>query len=270
VLRLSIDLLNKMPVNAGYKIWLGVTLAAIVLAAQAANRPPDRRAVRPSTPASAPTRETLVDLLVQLEALQTEIRQLRGQLEVQAYELERLKNRQRDLLGDLDRRLRALERRGGGAPPGSAGSAPAPAASAGRRPAPRMPAGTAQEQKDYDAAFNLLKQGFYDRAAKSFRDFIAKHPRSSLVDNAQYWVGEANYVVRNFRLALEEFSKVVNEYPNSLKIPDAMLKIGYSHYELGAWSKAREILQQVIARYPNTTVSKSAEIRLAKMKKEGR
>jgi TolA-binding protein len=49
-----------------------------------------------------------------------------------------------------------------------------------------------------------------------------------------------------------------------------MLKTGYSHYELGELAKARESLNQVMARYPGTPAAKSAEQRLAKMKKEKR
>ena len=54
------------------------------------------------------------------------------------------------------------------------------------------------------------------------------------------------------------------------KAPDAMLKVGYCYYELADWAKARETLNQVLTRFPNTPVARSAEQRLAKMKKEGR
>lgn len=210
----------------------------------------------------SPTREALADLLQQLETLQTELRKLRGQVEVQDNEIERLKARQRDLLADMDRRISALEQRN--APAASAG----PAASA---PPAAVPApASAQEQRDYDAAFDLLKQGYYERAAKGFHSFLSKYPQSALRDNAQYWLGQAYYVVRNFRKALDEFGKLVSDHPDSPKAPDASLKIGYSHYELGEWSKARDSLKQAIARYPGTPAAKSAEQRLAKMKKEGR
>lgn len=209
------------------------------------------------------TRAVLADLLTQLEALQAEVRQLRGQVEVQAHEIEQLKSRERNLMADMDRRLREIERRGGAV---AAGPAETPAASAAAAPA----ASSAAEQEEYDAAFNLLKDGYRERAIKSFREFIARHPDSPLAGNAQYWIGEANYVMRNFRQAIEEFSKVGKDYPASQKAPDALLKIGYSHYELGAWAKARAALNQVLARHPGTTAAKSAEARLAKMKKEGR
>ena len=250
-----------------FSAWAGGALLTVLLtpAAPVAGAPEGSRPGLPpvvelgvgGTPASSsPAREALADLLQQLETLQTEVRNLRGQVEVQANEIERLKARQRELLADIDRRVSELERRGTAAP---APVAPGSAA-----------ASSAQEQQDYDAAFNLMKQGFYERAAKGFRDFIAKYPQSALRDNARYWLGKAYYAARNFRQALEEFGKLMSDHPKSPKVPDAMLETGYSHYELGEWTKARASLNQVMARYPGTPAAKSAEQRLAKMKKEKR
>lgn len=89
-----------------------------------------------------------------------------------------------------------------------------------------------------------------------------------MADNAQYWIAEGNYVLRNYKLALEEFTKVLSA-PQSTKVPDALLKVGYVQYELGAYDKARKTLADVQERYPGTTVAKLAATRLEKMKKEG-
>ncbi len=257
-----------------FGVWAaGVLAAGLFTLAWAADVSPGGRNLPPvvelgvgGAPASSsPSREALTDLLQQLESLQTELRSLRGQVEVQTNEMERLKARQRDLLADIDRRVSELERRGVSAP-----APEAPVAPESATPAPAAQAESAQEQKDYDAAFSLMKQGNYERAAKGFRDFMAKHPQSALRDNAQYWLGEAYYVKRDFRKALAEFTKLMSDYPKSLKAADALLKTGYSHYELGEWAKARENLNQVVARYPGQPAAKSAEQRLAKMKKEGR
>jgi len=251
--------------------WAVLGLAALLYGSAAiALEPFERKSSAGSSSSSAPvaseasdpSRETLADLLLQVDTMQNELRKLHGQVEVQANEIERLKARQRELIADIDRRVQELERRRGGAAPmetAASGSAPAATASA---------ASATQEQQDYDAAFGLLKQGFYDRAAKGFRDFIAKYPQSNLRDNARYWLGESFYVVRDYRQATEEFSKVVKDHPKSTKAPDALLKTGYSHYELGEWAKARTSLSQVTALYPGTTAARSAEQRLAKMKKE--
>ena len=244
----------------GSLLVLAVGVVATATAA-AQERLPDRRAVTGKPAAEAATRDTLLDLLRQLEELQTEVRQLRNTVEVQGHELEQLKGRQRALYDDLDKRLREAERRGSATAP----VMPAPAAATSPA-APRVT--TAPQQQEYDAAFDLMKQGLYDRAVKAFRAFLAKYPDSGLADNAQYWIAEGNYVLRNYKLALEEFTKVLNA-PQSPKAPDALLKIGYVHYELGAYDKARKTLSEVQERYPGTSVAKLAAVRLDKMKKEG-
>ena len=251
---------------------LGLLLAATVAipVVVAEDRLPDRRTVRggplivsSTGSASDPAlRQNMLDLLQQLEALQTEVRQLRNTVEVQGHELDQLKSRQRVLYDDVDKRLREAEKQPATQPVPVASAAAAPAAGAGSRIT------TADQQKEYDAAFALMKQGLYEKAIKAFRLFLAKHPNSGLADNAQYWVAEGNYVLRNYKLALEEFTKVANDR-NSTKTPDALLKIGYVHYELGAFDKARKALTDVQERYPGTSVARLAATRLDKMKKEG-
>jgi tol-pal system protein YbgF len=239
-----------------------LAVGAVATATAAAELPDRRAATGKPASAEAATRDSLLDLLRQTEELQTEVRQLRNTVDVQSHELEQLKGRQRALYDDLDKRLRETERRGSATAPVAPASAPMAAAPS----APRTT--TAPQQQEYDAAFDLMKQGLYDRAVKAFRAFLVKNPDSGLADNAQYWIAEGNYVLRNYKLALEEFTKVLNA-PQSQKAPDALLKIGYVHYELGAYDKARKTLAEVQERYPGTSVAKLAAVRLDKMKKEG-
>lgn len=250
-------------------------LAAAVTAvpgALAEERTPERRAVARATGSDSTLRETVLELLRQIEALQEEVKQLRNTTEMQGHELEQLKSRQRTLYDDLDKRLREAERRGVSAAPVAApavaGTAEAtlPALATATTAAPRVT--TAAQQQEYDAAFALMKQGHYDRAIKAFREFLARHPDSGLADNAQYWIGHNYYMLLNYRLALEEFSKVL-AYAQSTKISDAQLMIGYCQYELGAYAKARKALTEVQERYPGSANAKKAATRLDKMKKEG-
>lgn len=228
------------------------------------------------------SRDTALELVTQMEALQAELRQLRNQVETQAYEVERLKESQRQMMQDIEQRVSTLERAGPTAattPTGTTTTPTRPSSTtaiiatptSSRTTPPTTPTApvNAKEQREYDAAFTLLKQGRYTRASQAFRAFLQKYPQSPLASNAQYWTAEANYVVRNFGQALEEFNKVVTQYPESQKVPDALLKIGYSYYELRTWDKARQALTSVVERFPNTTVAKLAQIRLTKMKEEG-
>ncbi|MCG6975006.1 MAG: tol-pal system protein YbgF [Acidiferrobacterales bacterium] len=250
-------------VSRNWLLVLPLVLAGVSMDAPAAqwrSTAPDKE----STKTASPTSETLLELLNQLEALQAEVRELRNQTEVQENEIRQLQSRVQDLTQDLDRRVRTLERGGGTASRPANQSAASPAAT------PPVAAPTSgQEQQEYEAAFQLMKEGDYTGASRSFRAFITRYPGSPLAANAQYWIAESNYFVRNFNLALKEFLKVEELYPNSRKLSDALLKIGYTYYELGEWTKSRQYLQKVIDRYPNSRNARSASSRLAIMKKEG-
>ena len=54
----------------------------------------------------------LLDMLQQIELLQKEIAQLRGEIEVNNHVLDQMKKRQRDLYTDVDRRLQSMENSG--------------------------------------------------------------------------------------------------------------------------------------------------------------
>ena len=227
---------------------------------------------------------SLVSLLEQVSALQREVQQLRGDIEVQTHSVESLQKRQRDLYLDIDRRLHRLEAGGvqgqtSDMPGSSAALAPR---QAGAIPPPSMPGPApatggapgvsldpAQERKDYDRALEQLKEGRYTEASSAFKAFLEKYPASSYADNAQYWLGEVYYVTREFQPALSEFGKVIDSYPDSTKIADARLKIGYIQYELKDWSKARQMLTDVVQTYPGTTTARLAQERLDRMKREG-
>ena len=95
---------------------------------------------------------------------------------------------------------------------------------------------------------------------------ISQFPNGALVDDAQYWIGEAYYVTRDFQNALDAFQAVVNRYPDSQRIPEALLKLGYVQAELGRNQEARRTLNQVISQYPGSRVAISAETRLSKIR----
>jgi tol-pal system protein YbgF len=218
----------------------------------------------------------LMDLLGGVQSLQAEIRELRGEVERQSHAVEQLKQRQRELYLDIDRRMRGVEAGGAGlaaATPAAPSESPGTTAAAGQGGVPSPPGAAidqAKEQEAYQKAFNLLKEGRYDQAIKAFQAFQAEFPDGRHADNAQYWLGEAYYVTRQFPAALTEFDKLVQGYPTSTKLAGAKLKVGYIYDELGDAEKARQVLSELVATNPKTTAARLAQERLQRMKVEGR
>jgi len=216
----------------------------------------------------------LVELYLRLENLQQEVQQLRGEVEVQANSIEGLKQRQRDLYLDIDRRLRQLESGAVAQPQANiTSSSPAtpPVAATEKKSlnTPSTPTDPVVEETAYRAAFKLLKEGRYAPATSRFRAFLAKHPNSAYADNAQYWLGEISYVTRAYEQAISEFQKVLDNYTDSTKQSDALLKQAYCYYELKNFAKAKELLAAVISRFPHSTAARLADKRRQKISAEG-
>lgn len=213
--------------------------------------------------------QSLIELASQIDQLQAQSQELRGQIETLRFESENAGNRQRQLYLDVDQRLQALEQsqaRLAAEPPPVAVVDPSeePGGQAGQTAGER-PALSGSDQDNYQAAFDLLKNGQYEQSAEAFRQFLVVFPSSPLADNAQYWLAETYYVQRQFTTALPAFQLVVDNYPNSIKLPDALLKIGFCNYELKQWDEARAALERVVREFPDTTAARLATQRLERM-----
>ncbi|HSP00484.1 MAG TPA: tol-pal system protein YbgF [Thioalkalivibrio sp.] len=256
-------------------LLLGLALLPALASAQQGGAAPDLRHLdaRIERLERLMDNQTLMDMMRRLEALEQDVRALRGGTEANAHEIDTLRSRQRDLYLDVDRRLQAVEE-------GGSSSAPsAPVVTGPDSPAepvaPPAPSGgnagnAGNDQQAYRAAFDLLRDGRYEQSIGAFKTFLEDHPQSGLAANAQYWLGEAMYVSRDYEASLAEFDKVLEDHPDSNKVPDALLKMGFSHYELGQWDKAREFLEKVRREHGGGAVARLAEQRLQRMRDEGR
>ncbi|NCT67513.1 MAG: tol-pal system protein YbgF [Rhodanobacteraceae bacterium] len=233
-----------------------------------------------------------VDLVNQLQALQSQVQSLQGQVEELRHALDQAQQRSKDQYIDLDSRLNRIE--GGAAPAAGAPRAEAPAqppdielggpsatpprtADTGteRTPTPAetgtaAPAAAGDAATVYNEAFAALKDGRYAESARRFQGFIDRYPGHDLTPNAYYWLGESYYVTQNYEVAEQAFRTLLQRFPSSQKAPDALLKIGYSQYELKQWDQAEATLNQVVQTYPDTTYARLAQGRLRALKMDTR
>ena len=240
--------------------------------------------------------QVIMNLSLRLDELENQLQQLQGDIELQTHKQEDMERRQRALYLDLDQRLEALETASDALEPKnsdlpvasdenlSLSAAPesdemipgailvtaADAVSEVAEPPSQGFTSSSDPALDYSEAYSLLKNGQYDEAINAFQNFLKNHPDTEYADNAQYWLGEANYVTRRFSQAVNEFGKVVSDYSTSHKVPGALLKIGYAHYELDEWSQARSSLESLVSQFPASSAARLAENRLKRMEEEGR
>lgn len=245
----------------------------------------------------------MFEVLGRVEQLQSEVQQLRGMVEEQAQTIADLQRKQSNMYSDLDDRLQALTGAStapaatGSAPtaaaPAGAVSAPAPVtATAVPAPVAQPPINPVQpaeikpatatvpppppsapvvsgagaqgsEKERYQLAYDTLRNGHNQQAISMFEGLLRDYPAGEFSDNAQYWLGEAYKINRDYEKARGAFNKVVSQYPDSSKVPDALLKLGFIEYDLQNTAKARDYLTRVVTSYPGTTAAHLASKKLS-------
>ncbi|MBY5991952.1 tol-pal system protein YbgF [Ferrimonas balearica] len=179
-----------------------------------------------------------------LDQMQREISELRGQAENQAYQIEQMLERQRQLYQDLARLQSA--------PQGQV-QAPASRATGGA-------VSSLSEADAYTQALNLAtKERRFDDAIPAFRQFIEQYPQSSYTANAYYWLGQLLYNQGELGEAAQMFATVANDYPNSSKRSDSLLKQGLIADRQGDKATAQRFFKQVISEYGGSSAAKMAQ-----------
>lgn len=195
------------------------------------------------------------ELFYQLQLLQQEVMQLRGQVEEQAHQLQQLKEQNMERYIDLDQRIGALGS-GQGTPASSSGGDK----QVTQAPVSAVPA-LKGEKDAYDKAYSLVISKQFDGALDAFKQFLVDYPNGKYAPNSYYWMGELYQVVTpaNLEAARDVFTQLLSQYPDHAKAPDAMYKLGKVYFLLGNKPASREWLEKTINKYANTGNASSAD-----------
>ena len=195
----------------------------------------------------------------QLDNMQNEVDQLRGAVEVNTNELQKVLERQRELYLEIDKRVEALKQSGTlTSKSTSPANAVSPAPDSAPTPTPQI-----GESEAYESAVNLiLKSREYDKAIPAFQSFIERFPNSEYAPNAHYWLGQLLFNKQQWSDASEQFNIVVNRFSSSTKRPDALLKLGVIAERNGDSASARQLFLQVVNEHPDSSAKRLAESRL--------
>ena len=194
----------------------------------------------------------VVDLINRVGAVETENRELRGQIEEARHEITQLTQRMDTLSADIDYRLNNPD--SGAHLPSNPSAAPSSSApiplGGGTSVAP-----SSSVTEEYEKARALLEQGDYAAAEHAFTAFITAHAKDDLAGAAQYWLGVTFFVRGDHEKAASAFAKGYKTYPKSSKAPDNLLKLAKSLAALDRKADACTALDQLASEHPKAHVS---------------
>lgn len=103
----------------------------------------------------------------------------------------------------------------------------------------------------YARGRELYEQHKYSEAIAVFNGLLNEDAKNKLADNAQYWIGECQYGLRNWEQAMVEFEKVFL-FSASEKHDDAQLKVALCYLRREDKAQAKIELERLIATYPTS------------------
>ncbi len=191
----------------------------------------------------------LADLLNQIERLNRENAQLKGELEVLMHQLSQMEQREKDLYVDTDARIRTIE---------ESLSAQQTAAQAAAEEA----AAETDQDKQLNQGYLLLEESAYQMAFEVFDQLIKDNPEYPRLDEAKYGLAYSQYSLKNYKSTIATVDKFVKAHPESTKIPEAMMIKGNAQIQLGRVKSAKRTFKQLLQSYPDSTVAPTAKKRL--------
>lgn len=132
------------------------------------------------------------------------------------------------------------------------------------RPAARARA----KAPSFPAAYEQALQSFYAQqyaaSVQQFSNLITHYPTHVLVHNCHYWLGKAQFELKDYPAAIVSFKRVLLA-TKSAKQDDALFLLGSSLLEVRRPEEARQTLQRLVQSYPESALAGKAKELLAKM-----
>lgn len=199
------------------------------------------------------------EMVNQMQQLQDEVQQLRGMIEQQSFEIEKMRKQQREQYIDLDGRISRLQGGAASAPaaavtPAVSSGAEAVAADAGGavQSAGSMPA---REQKTlYESAFDDVGAKNFSAAISKFESLLVSAPTGEYAPNCHYWLGELymKSTPPNYAKSQSHLMSVLKQFPESPKVPDTLFKLGQLSMAKNDADKAKVFFNRVIKDFPDS------------------
>ena len=192
-------------------------------------------------------KRSLLDLNSQIETQRADNARLRGQIEELTRSVAELQRKQTDIQQGVDDRIRKIEPQ---------------KVTVDDREFTVDP----EEKRQYDDALAGFRRGEFDRAAGGFAALMKRFPSTGYRDSALFWMGNAQYALRQYKEAITSFRALVAASPQSPRAPEALLAVANCQAELKDKVAARKTIDELIRAYPKSEAAQAGKERLASLK----
>jgi tol-pal system protein YbgF len=149
----------------------------------------------------------------------------------------------------------------------TASTSEAKAAEGDSSASPVAAAGEKTDREAYEQVLAKFKDGNMEGAREGFAKFLDDYPNSTLAPNARYWLGESYYSQKDYKHAIDSYSRVERDYPQSEKVPAAILKKGFAYLALKDRKQASTAFKRVMTLYPKSSEAGKASDKLTQLER---
>jgi tol-pal system protein YbgF len=192
-------------------------------------------------------KRSLLDLNSQLELMRAELAKMRGTDEQLARDVSELQRKATDISQGVEDRIRKLE--------------PQKVSVDGKEFMADV-----DEKRAYDDAIAVFRKGEFAPAAAALSSFLRRYPTSGYGDSATFWLGNAQYGMRDYKEAIVSFRNMLKSAPEHPRAAEAMLSIANCQAELKDTKSARRTIEELTKTYPRSEAAQAGRDRLASLR----
>jgi tol-pal system protein YbgF len=192
-------------------------------------------------------KRSLLDLNNQLELMRSDMAKLRGQGEQLTRDVVELQRQQKDAQQGVEDRIRKLE--------------PQKVSVDGKEFL-----ADPEEQRQFEEGMALLRKGDFAPASAALSAFNRRYPGSGYNASALFWLGNAQYGMRDYKEAMVSFRSLVASAPDHPRAPEALLSVANCQMELKDAKGAKRTLDDLLKTYPKSEAAQAGKERLASLK----
>jgi len=102
-------------------------------------------------------------------------------------------------------------------------------------------------ERQYKSALDEYRRGELDKAARHFQDFYMQYPRTSLSDDALYFLGDIYLQRQEYKVAAIQFERLLSYYPSSPHGREARWSLARCYFKMGEYKDALSLARPLLS-----------------------